>query len=105
MKRAYLPLIPLLLVLSSAAAAAVDLTSVDRRVAREPAYRSRPKYCLLVFGPEAKTRIWLVQDGDRLYVDRNGNGDLTEADEKVNAEKSEDAEDGAYSFKAGDLHD
>jgi hypothetical protein len=31
-----------------------------------------------VFGPEAKTRLWLVLDGDVLYVDKNGNGDLTE---------------------------
>jgi hypothetical protein len=62
--------------------AAADLTKIDRRIAREPAYRSRaPKYCLLVFGPETKTRVWLVVDGDRLYVDRNGNGDLTEKGE------------------------
>jgi hypothetical protein len=32
---------------------------------------------LAVFGPKADTRIWLVLDGDVLYVDRNGNGDLT----------------------------
>jgi hypothetical protein len=31
-----------------------------------------------VFGEKADTRVWLVLDGDRLYVDRNGNGDLTE---------------------------
>jgi hypothetical protein len=40
-------------------------------------------YCLLVFGPEAKTRVWLVVDGDTLYVDRNGNGDLTGAGKRV----------------------
>jgi hypothetical protein len=97
--------IPMLLALSSAATAAVDLTNIERRIARELAYRSKPKYCLLVLGPEAKTRIWLVQDGDTLYVDRNGNGDLTEPDEKVAAEKSEDAEEGVYTFKAGDLRD
>jgi hypothetical protein len=57
----------------------------ERKVAKEPVYKSNPKYCLLVFGPEAKTRVWLVQDGDTLYVDRNGNGDLTEAGEKVQA--------------------
>src|SRR5262249_4307689 len=43
----------------------------------------KPRYCLLVFGPEAKTRVWLVLDGDVLYVDRNGNGDLTEAGERM----------------------
>jgi hypothetical protein len=56
-----------------------DLRGLERAIAKEPPYRSKStKYGLLVFGPEAKTRVWLVLDGDRLYVDRNGNGDLTE---------------------------
>lgn len=92
-------------ILSTAAGAGVDLTTIQRKIAKEPAYRNKPKYCLLVLGPEAKTRVWLVQDGDTLYVDRNGNGDLTEANEKVAAEKSDDAEEGVYTFKAGDLRD
>jgi hypothetical protein len=87
-------------------AAAADLSKIDRHIAREPAYRSKaPRYCLLVFGPEAKTCVWLVQDGDTLYVDRNGNGDLTEPGEMVLAEKQEGAEEGAYTFKIGDLRD
>ncbi len=60
-----------------------DLTQIDRTISKEPAYQNKPKYCLVVFGPEAKTRVWLVLDGDVLYVDRNGNGDLTEAGKKV----------------------
>jgi len=65
-------------------AAAADLTKVPRRIAKEPAYAAKaPRYCLLAFGPEAEARVWLVLDGDTLYIDRNGNGDLTEADEKV----------------------
>jgi hypothetical protein len=36
-----------------------------------------------VFGKEAKTRIWLVLDGDILYADKNGNGDLTEEGERI----------------------
>src|SRR5262252_4031078 len=63
--------------------AATDLSKIDRTIGKEPTYESKPKYCLLVFGPEAKTRVWLVLDGDVLYVDRNGNGDLTEPNEKV----------------------
>jgi hypothetical protein len=87
-------------------AAAADLSKIDRHIAREPAYRSKaPRYCLLAFGPEAKTRVWLVQDGDTLYVDRNGNGDLTEEGEKVLAEKQEGAEEGVYTFKVGELRD
>jgi hypothetical protein len=63
---------------------AADLTKIDRAIAKQPVYQSQsPKYCLLVFGPEAKTRVWLVLDGDVLYVDRNGNGDLTEKGERI----------------------
>jgi hypothetical protein len=64
-------------------ATAADLSRVDHTIKKEPVYRSKPKYGLLVLGPEAKVRIWLVLDGDTLYVDRNGNGDLTEAGERV----------------------
>src|SRR5215470_8211301 len=80
------PLWPALawLALGMAPASAADLTKIDRTIAKEPAYQSTsPKYCLLVFGPEAKTRVWLVLDGGVLYVDRNGNGDLTEEGERI----------------------
>ncbi|HLJ93928.1 MAG TPA: sigma-70 family RNA polymerase sigma factor [Gemmataceae bacterium] len=79
------------------------LQQIDRKIAKEPDYKSKPKYCLLVFGPEAKTRVWLVQDGDTLYVDRNGNGDLTEAGEKVTAEKGDGTDEGEYVFLLGDI--
>ena len=62
-------------VLLAASAAAVDLTQIDRSIGKEPAYRSKdPQFCLLVFGLEAKTRVWIVVDGDVLWIDRNGNG-------------------------------
>src|SRR5260370_39867195 len=67
------------------AASAADLAKVDRTIKKEPAYQAKPKYCLLVFGPEAKHRVWLVLDGDTLYVDKNGNGDLTEAGKRIQA--------------------
>jgi hypothetical protein len=86
-------------------AVAADLTKIERTLVKEPAYRTKPRYCLLVFGPEAKTRIWLVQDGDTLYVDRTGNGDLTEAGKKVTAEKPEGGDDSGFTFKVGDVHD
>jgi hypothetical protein len=71
-----------LLLASVSSAAAADLAGIERVVKKEPRYRSgSPRYCLLVFGPAADTRVWLVLDGDRLYVDRNGNGDLTEQGE------------------------
>jgi hypothetical protein len=63
-------------------AAAADLMKIDRTIGKEPVYQSKPEYCLLVFGPESKTRVWLVRDLDVLYVDRNGNGDLTESNKR-----------------------
>jgi hypothetical protein len=60
-----------------------DLSKIDRTIRKEPAYQSKPKYCLVVLGPEAKTRVWLVVDGEVLYADRNGDGDLTGKDERL----------------------
>jgi RNA polymerase sigma factor (sigma-70 family) len=56
----------------------VDLAKIDRTIRKEPAYHNKPRYCLLVLGQKAETRIWLVIDGETLFVDRNGNGNLTE---------------------------
>jgi hypothetical protein len=64
---------------------AADLAKVDRTIAKEPIYREQPQYALLVFGRETRTRAWLVLDGDTLYVDRDGNGDLTEPGERLTA--------------------
>jgi hypothetical protein len=56
---------------------AADLTKIDRTIVKEPVYRSKsPRYCLLVFGASAKTRVWLVLDDDVLYVDPTGRGNL-----------------------------
>src|SRR5262249_33318108 len=68
---------------SANAVHAVDLKKIERTIAKEPAYQTKPKYCLLVFGPEAKTRVWLVLDSPNLYVDRKGDGDLTAAANRV----------------------
>jgi hypothetical protein len=80
---------------------AADLVKIERKIAKEPAYQTKtPKYCLLVFGLEAKTRVWLVQDGDTLYVDRSGNGDLTEDGKRIKVKQSNDS---YRSFEVGDL--
>ena len=89
------------LVLFAVPLSAADLTQLDRKITKEPAYKSKPKYCLLVFGAEAETRVWLVLDGDTLYVDRNGNGDLTEEGERV--ARKEDGNDTLTTFRAGDI--
>ena len=69
----------LLLFSGAATVGAADLSKVERRLVKEPTYQSgSPRYALLVIGPGAKDRVWIVKDGDTLYVDRNGNGDLTD---------------------------
>jgi hypothetical protein len=96
-------LAPAALMLWASPAWSADLAKIDRRIAREPAYQTKaPRYCLLVFGPEAKTRVWLVQDGDVLYVDRNGDGDLTEKDKRV---KLKQQDKGYREFEAVDIKD
>jgi hypothetical protein len=82
-------------------AQAADLAKIERKIAREPVYQTRtPKYCLLVFGLDAKTRVWLVQDGDTLYVDRNGNGDLTGDGKRIHVKEQNES---YRSFEVGDL--
>jgi hypothetical protein len=88
-------------------AAAADLAAVDRIIRNEPAYRTKsPRYALLVFGPEAKDRVWLVHDGDTLYVDRNGDGDITESSEAVAARRDpvRDPDEFGDYFDVGDLY-
>jgi hypothetical protein len=80
-------------------ATAADLAKVERSLAREPAYKGQPGYCLLVFGADARARVWLVKDGDALYLDRNGNGDLTEDGERLAGQGGGPA--GAISTAAG----
>jgi hypothetical protein len=71
------------IIFTAGEATAVDYDGIERGLAKEPVYQGKPEYCLLVFGLEAKTRVWLVIDGDRAYLDRNANGDLTEDGETL----------------------
>jgi RNA polymerase sigma factor (sigma-70 family) len=80
----------------------LDLSKIDRTIKKEPEYRSKkPLYCLLVFGRQAKKRVWLALDGDLLYVDRTGNADLTGPDKKVEAKKQGNAS----TFEIGDIRE
>jgi hypothetical protein len=91
----------------TAGPALADPPKINRTIAREPVYRTKtPKYGVLAFGPEGKDQVWMVFDGDTLYVDRNGNGDLTEPSEKIAAEARKpgsDPEAVAYIFDVGEL--
>ena len=91
------------LLLGAGGASATDLTTIERTLGKEPKYAGKPKYCLLVFGPEAKLRVWVVQDGNVFYVDRNGNGDLTEPGEKVEPPGSPGGDVGTVQL--GDIRD
>jgi hypothetical protein len=66
------------LLLAAAPAAALDFDKLDRRIAKEPSYRAKPLYGLALLGPDGQTRVWMALDGERLYIDRNCNGDLTD---------------------------
>lgn len=66
----------------TATAQTADLNQIDRTIAKEPAYQNKPKYCLLVFGPEARRRVWLVVDGEVLYMSRQGSGNVKEKEER-----------------------
>ncbi len=92
--------------LLTAAASFADTPKIDRSIGKEPVYKTKsPKYGLLAFGPEGKDRVWFVQDGDTLYVDRNGNGDLTEPEKRVAANKRRDMDLDVerYRFDVGEL--
>src|SRR5947207_793592 len=62
---------------SSSAVGGVDYAKIDRVLTKQPAYKKAPQYALLLFGKDAKVRAWAVLDGETLYLDRNGDGDLT----------------------------
>jgi RNA polymerase sigma factor (sigma-70 family) len=97
----------------------LDLTRIDRTILREPVYQSPPKYALLVFGPQAATRVWVVMDGGILYVDRKGTGDLTDPDHRLASaamaqalefpratpSQSPDGQDQVHKFSVGDIQD
>jgi hypothetical protein len=81
----------LLIAVLCRAAGGPGLTDIDRRPPKEPSYTSRrPLYGLLVLGPRAQARVWMVLDRSRpdagpydvLYADLNANGDLTEPAER-----------------------
>lgn len=59
------------------------LLTVDRTLKKEPRYGDTPGYVMFAFGPDSTRRMWAVLDGQTLYIDKNGNGDLTEDGERV----------------------
>jgi hypothetical protein len=71
-----------------------DLAKVECSLRKEPAYACKaPLYGLAAFGPKAEKAIWLVLDKskpegaryDVLFIDLNGDGDLTGPGERLTA--------------------
>jgi hypothetical protein len=55
-----------------------NVTYINHTILKEPTYQSAPKYSLLTFGTNSDVKVWMVEDGQRLFVDKNANGDLTD---------------------------
>lgn len=94
-----------LVALLLAGKASADQPPIDRTIAKQPSYQTkRPGYALLVFGSQGRDRVWLVRDGSVLYVDRNGNGDLTEPGERTELPKQTGAkQDNGETFEVRDV--
>lgn len=84
----------------AAETAGPDLSRIERRINREPTYQGKPGYLLLVLGPEARHKAWLVVDGNTLFVDRFGTGNLDQPECRVEG-KPDPCWD--LVFEAGDL--
>jgi hypothetical protein len=85
---------------AAAEAPAPDLSKIERRIGKEPRYQGKPGYLLLVFGPRASHKVWLVRDGETLFVDRHATGDLSQPECRVTGEADRFHE---RVFKVGDL--
>jgi hypothetical protein len=88
-----------------AAPTSANPLQIDRTLKKEPVYKTTPQYGLVIFSCEGKDRVWLVRDGDILYVDRNGSGDLTEPGKRVASERKPgtDPEAEGYTFEVGEV--
>ena len=59
-----------------------DLSKISREIHVEPEFEGDDRhYYLLVFDEDEAKKVWVVFDGKKLYVDRNLNGDLSDAGE------------------------
>ncbi|HWY74450.1 MAG TPA: hypothetical protein VN281_02475, partial [Verrucomicrobiae bacterium] len=76
---------------------ALDLTEIDRSMVEGPVGLTKTsRYCLLVFGPKAQTRYWLILDCDVLYLDRTGAGGRTASWEKIKLSSTQPVKDAPY---------
>jgi hypothetical protein len=71
----------------------------DRTIIKEPTYQSAPKYCLVTLGNRSDVKMWMVEDGRRLFVDKNANGDLTDDGPPIEPGKVRDLGAGHWDFE------
>jgi len=72
----------------------------DRTIIKEPTYQAAPKYNLMILGDRGDVKVWMVEDGRRLFVDKNANGDLTDDGPPIEPGKARDARNIEYSLDA-----
>ena len=91
-----------LLALIAVHAEDINWHAQPRPLVKEPVYQGKAHYAQLAFGAKAEHRHWLVLDGQTLYFDRNGNGDLTEAGERLTP-VADSSDDTTQHYKLGAL--
>lgn len=80
----------------------IAFDKVPRVLTKQPAYQAKPLYALVTLGSSLQHRHWLVLDGKALYFDRNGNGDITEPNERITA-TADASDDTQLQFQLGEL--
>lgn len=89
LQRAWL-ICPVMLLVASPVWAVHAKPEIARKIVKVPAFQqAQQQYFLLLLGQKPHREIWIIADGRDFYVDRNGNGDLTDAGEKFTAPKPE----------------
>jgi cytochrome c biogenesis protein CcmG, thiol:disulfide interchange protein DsbE len=71
----------------------------DRAIIKEPMYQSTPKYSLITLGNSGDVSVWMVEDGKRLFVDKNANGDLTDDGPPIEPSKVRDLGGNRWDFE------
>jgi hypothetical protein len=85
------------------AAALLALLPAADAPTKEPAYAGKPAYCCLAFDRD-KSVVWLALDGDRLHIDRNANGNLTDDGDPVVASTDGSGDSAWQTFRVKELH-
>ena len=75
------------------------VSQTGRTTIKEPTYQSAPKYSLLTLGSSGEVKVWMVEDGKRLFVDKNANGDLTDDGPPIEPGKFRDMGSNGWGFE------